>query len=84
MEGLTAQTLESQGGLLFTTKEMLRKKVVELACNENLRLDLGNNLKEYLETVVSWEKVAEQYNKAYTLAQKSVKKGKPVKLPGEF
>ncbi len=25
MEGLTTQTLESEGGLLFTTKEMLRR-----------------------------------------------------------
>jgi len=28
MEGLTAQTLESEGGLLFTNREMLKKKVM--------------------------------------------------------
>src|SRR5665811_528900 len=43
MEGLTAQTLESEGGLLFTTKEMLRTKVIRLAGDEKLRLELGEN-----------------------------------------
>ena len=39
MEGLTAQTLESEGGLLFTTKEMLKRKVIKLALDERLRLE---------------------------------------------
>jgi 1,2-diacylglycerol 3-alpha-glucosyltransferase len=37
VEGLTAQTLESEGGLLFTNKEMLKEKVIRLACDERLR-----------------------------------------------
>ncbi|MBW1995199.1 MAG: hypothetical protein JRI77_12235, partial [Deltaproteobacteria bacterium] len=37
LEGLTAQTLESEGGLLFTNKEILKKKVLRMAYDENLR-----------------------------------------------
>jgi len=84
VEGLTAQTLESEGGLLFTTKDMLRQKVIRMACDENLRLELGENLKRYLERVVSWEIVARQYNKAYSLARKSCNTGQPVVLDLEF
>ncbi|RMF96972.1 MAG: glycosyltransferase [Candidatus Schekmanbacteria bacterium] len=84
LEGLTAQTLESEGGLLFTTKEMLKKKVIRLALDENLRLELGNNLKKYLEEVVCWEKVAEQYNEAYALANEAKKLGKKIDLGLEF
>jgi glycosyltransferase involved in cell wall biosynthesis len=84
MEGLTAQTLESKGGLLFTTKAMLKEQVVRLASDAELRLELGNNLKKYLEEVVSWEVVAGQYNEAYALARKSIDSGKPIELPLEF
>ncbi|MDP2173479.1 MAG: glycosyltransferase [Candidatus Cloacimonadaceae bacterium] len=84
VEGLTAQTLESEGGLLFTTKEMLRQKVIKLATHENLRMELGENLKHYLENVVSWEVVSKQYNDAYKLARNSVRTGKPVVLDLEF
>lgn len=84
LEGLTAQTLESEGGLLFTTKEMLRRKVVRLACDEKLRLELGEKLRRYLEDVVSWEVVAQQYNEAYRLARKAARTGVPVSLPLEF
>jgi len=84
MEGLTAQTLESGGGLLFTTKEMLKNHVIELACNEEARMRMGENLKRYLDEVVSWDLVAEQYNEAYRLARTSTKTGKPVLLPLEF
>ena len=84
MEGLTAQTLESGGGLLFTNKEMLRDQVVTMACNEDLRLRLGENLKKYLDEAVSWELVANQYNEAYELARQSVATGQPVELPLEF
>ncbi len=84
MEGLTAQTLENGGGLLFTTKEMLHRHVVELACNEDARLRMGENLKNYLDEVVSWEVVAEQYNEAYDLAREAKKTGKPVQLPMDF
>ena len=75
MEGLTAQTLESGGGLLFTNKEMLKDQVITMACDEELRLRLGENLKKYLDEVVSWELVANQYNEAYELARQSVATG---------
>jgi glycosyltransferase involved in cell wall biosynthesis len=84
MEGLTAQTLESEGGLLFTTKEMLRQKVIRLACDEELRFALGNNLRRYLEEVVSWEIVARQYDEAYELAREAKRSGKKIELPLEF
>jgi glycosyltransferase involved in cell wall biosynthesis len=84
MEGLTAQTLESEGGLLFTTKEMLRRKVIQLAVDESLRMALGENLKRYLDNVVSWEVVARQYNEAYKLARKALRTGRPVVLDPEF
>ena len=84
MEGLTAQTLESGGGLLFTTKDMLRQHVIRLASDERLRLAMGENLKKYLDTVVSWNVVAGQYNESYDLAREAKKTGKPVMLPMEF
>jgi glycosyltransferase involved in cell wall biosynthesis len=84
MEGLTAQTLESGGGLLFTTKEMLRRHVVTLATNEGARMRMGESLKRYLDEVVSWDVVAEQYNEAYKLARRATKTRKPVLLPLEF
>jgi 1,2-diacylglycerol 3-alpha-glucosyltransferase len=84
MEGLTAQTLESGGGLLFTNRQMLRRHVIELACNEEARLRMGENLKRYLDEVVSWEIVTEQYSQAYELARESVKTNQPVELPKEF
>ncbi|MBN1843273.1 MAG: hypothetical protein JW883_13455 [Deltaproteobacteria bacterium] len=84
MEGLTAQTLESEGGLLFTTKDMLKQKVIRLACQEQLRLKLGENLKCYLDEVVSWEVVAGLYNRAYELAREAKRTGQPVVLDPEF
>ncbi len=84
MEGLTAQTLESSGGLMFTTKEMLKRHVIELACNENARMRMGTALNKYLENVVSWDVVAEQYNEAYELAREARRTEKGVLLPMEF
>ncbi len=84
MEGLTAQTLESNGGLLFTTKQMLREHVIELASNEDARMRMGNNLRKYLDTVVSWDIVAEQYKEAYRLARKAKKSKQLITLPLEF
>ena len=84
MEGLTAQTLESGGGLLFTNKQMLADHVVNLACDEGLRMDLGNNLRDYLENVVSWEVVAAQYDESYQRARVACKTNQPVVLPLEF
>jgi 1,2-diacylglycerol 3-alpha-glucosyltransferase len=84
MEGLTAQTLESGGGLLFSNKQMLREHVVRLASSEDLRMELGDNLKNYLEKVVSWRVVARQYDEAYELARHATRTGKKVVLPPEF
>ena len=84
MEGLTAQTLESGGGLLFTNKKMLRDNVVRLACDEHLRMELGGRLKDYLDTVVSWEVVAEQYGRAYRLARKANELDTSVVLESDF
>ncbi len=84
LEGLTAQALESEGGLLFTTKEMLRKKLIRLATSERLRMTLGDNLKHYLEEVVSWELVARQYDEAYELAREATRTGRKIEFPPEF
>ena len=84
LEGLTAQALESEGGLLFTTKAMLKDKIIRLACDEELRLELGNNLKRYLENVVSWEVVARQYGEAYRLANEAKQTGRRVEIDPEF
>ncbi len=84
LEGLTAQTLESGGGLLFTNKQMLRDAVVRLCCDENLRLELGWRLKQYLDNVVSWEVVAGQYYEAYALARTAKATGRRVEIPPEF
>ncbi|MBW2146184.1 MAG: hypothetical protein JRG73_03520 [Deltaproteobacteria bacterium] len=84
MEGLTAQTLESEGGLLFSTKDMLRQKIIRLACDESLRIQLGEKLKRYLENVVSWEVVARQYNEAYAMARKAKRTNTKIELAMEF
>lgn len=84
MEGLTSQTVESEGGLLFTSKESLKRNVLRLAMDENLRLELGTKLRDYLDTVVSWEIVAKQYLEAYGLAVRKVHKGFPVYIRPEF
>jgi glycosyltransferase involved in cell wall biosynthesis len=83
MEGLTAQTLDSEGGLLFTSKDMLKRHVIELACNESVRLRLGENLRRYLDQVVSWDVVAGQYGRAYDLARRAQRTGKRAELTGE-
>jgi len=84
MEGLTAQTLESGGGLLFTTKDMLREHVMNLATDEGLRMQLGNSLRQYLDEVVSWDVVACQYDEAYQRARLACRTNQPVVLPLEF
>jgi len=84
MEGLTAQTLESGGGLLFTNRKMLRERIVELATNEGLRWELGHKLYRYLLDVVSWEVIARQYYEAYAMANAEVHEKVPVNIPSEF
>ncbi len=84
MEGLTAQTLESGGGLLFTNRKMLKDCVVQLACDEQLRMELGGRLEKYLDEVVSWDVVANQYNEAYQHARDASHNGHRVEFPKEF
>ena len=84
MEGLTAQTLESGGGLLFTNKKMLREQTLRLACDEKLRHELAANLRRYLLEAVSWEVVAGQYAEAYELATAACESKQPAQLPLEF
>ncbi|MHC5034124.1 MAG: glycosyltransferase [Planctomycetota bacterium] len=84
LEGLTAQTLESGGGLLFTNREMLRENVVRLATDEGLRWQLGHNLYRYLMDVVSWEVVAGKYYEAYRVANAEVHEGITIDIPPEF
>jgi len=84
LEGLTAQTLESGGGLLFTNRPMLREAVVRLATDEGLRWELGFRLYRYLMNVVSWEVVAGRYYQAYEAANAEVHRGVCIDIPPEF
>lgn len=84
LEGLTAQTLESEGGLLFTNKQMLKEKVVKLACDKNLRKELSENLKTYLNKVVSWQIVAKKYRQAYKFARLKKIAEKEISFPPDF
>jgi len=84
LAGLTAQALESGGGLLFTNKQMLRANVIRLACDEQLRIKLGENVRRHLEEVVSWDVIARQYLQAYDLARTSLVTGVPVALEREL
>ena len=84
VEALTAQTLESEGGLLFTNKQMLKEKVIRLACDEDLRRQLSENLKKYLKEVVSWEIVTKKYRSAYKFARLKKIAGKEINFPPDF
>jgi len=84
LEGLTAQTIESGGGLLFTNREMLREHILRLAADEGLRWQLGHKLYRYLLDVVSWEVVAGQYYEAYRAANAEAHEGVPIDIPPEF
>jgi len=84
LEGLTAQALESGGGLLFTNKEMLRQQIVRLATNEGLRWELGYNLYRYLTEAVSWELIAQRYYEAYRAANGEARRGVPIDILPEF
>ncbi len=84
LEGLTAQTLKNEGGLLFTDRQMLKEKVIKLACEKDLRNTMSSNLKRYLNEVVSWEIIAKKYKKAYILARLQKIKGEEINLPPDF
>jgi glycosyltransferase involved in cell wall biosynthesis len=84
LEGLTAMTVESEGGLLFTNRETLRRRILRLATQEDLRWRLGEKLKNYLNTKVNWDIVAKQYLNSYRLARCSKDSGMPIRFPMEF
>ncbi|MEA2016759.1 MAG: glycosyltransferase [Actinomycetota bacterium] len=84
LEGLTAQTLDSEGGLLFTNKKMLKEKVIRLACDGNLRRELSKNLKNYLKKNVSWGVVTRKYRRAYRFARLKKIKGEEINFPPDF
>ena len=84
LEGLTSQTIECGGGLLFTNRATLRSGIIRLAVNEPLRWKLGESNKQYLADHVSWKVVARQYVEAYDLAA-AAKRGKTkIDFPPEF
>ncbi len=84
IEGLTAQTVESEGGLLFTNRDTLKRRILRLATNEDLRWHLGEKLKRYLNTRVSWYLVANQYLHCYELAREALENDTRVQCPAEF
>ncbi|MFA5014629.1 MAG: glycosyltransferase [Actinomycetota bacterium] len=84
LEALTAQTLESEGGLLFTNKQMLKEKVIKLACDKDLRKQLSENLKKYLKEVVAWEIIAKKYKNAYKFARLKKIAGREIDFPPDF
>lgn len=84
MEGLTSQTIESQGGLLFTNKPTLRQNLIRLASDRQLRTTLSQNLRVYLENVVSWPVVARHYAQSYELARQGKTTHQKIELPVEF
>jgi len=84
MEGLTSQTLESRGGLLFTDRDSLRRRIIRLASEEDLRWTLGENLKWYLDNVVSWDLVAQQYVDLYETARQALTAGTPAAFAPDF
>jgi glycosyltransferase involved in cell wall biosynthesis len=84
LEALTAQTLESDGGLLFTNKQMLKEKVIRMACNKDLRRKLSENLYKYLKETVAWRIVAKKYKNAYKFARLKKIEGKEIDFPPDF
>lgn len=84
MEGLTSQTLESEGGLLFTDRRSLRRRIVRLACEPEVRKTLSEHLHWYLENRVSWEVVAKHYVQVYEMACEAIQCHKPVSIPYDF
>jgi glycosyltransferase involved in cell wall biosynthesis len=68
LEGLTSQTVESEAGLLFSNQATLRRGLLRLMTQADLRAALAENARAYLHEVVSWDVVAEQYLDAYAAA----------------
>lgn len=84
MEGLSSQTVSSEGGLLFTDMPSLKRGIMRLATSEKVRWKLGENLKRYLDDAVSWEVVADKYYQAYAMAADAKQGTASVDIPAEF
>ena len=84
MEGLSSQTVSSEGGLSFTDKSTLKRAIMRLATSERTRWKLGENLKRYLDQTVSWEVVASQYYQAYAMASNAKAGHLSIDIPPEF
>jgi glycosyltransferase involved in cell wall biosynthesis len=69
VEGLTSQTVESEAGLLFSNTATLERNLLRLMTDASLRAALSANARRYLQEVVSWDVVAEQYLAAYARAR---------------
>ena len=68
----------------YMAKQMLKEKVIRLASNEGLRVEFSQNLKKYLDEVVSWEVVVKKYKEAYKLARLKKIKSIDINLPHDF
>ncbi len=68
VEGLTSQTIESEAGLLFSNAATMRRGLLRLMTQSDLRAELSANARRYVQEVVSWDVVAEQYLDAYAMA----------------
>jgi glycosyltransferase involved in cell wall biosynthesis len=82
-EGLTSQTVESEAGLLFSNEATLRRGLLRLMTNAELRAELSANARSYLQQVVSWDVVAEQYLDAYAMAAAKMRYTAAEKTPAE-
>jgi glycosyltransferase involved in cell wall biosynthesis len=83
LEGLTSQTVESEAGLLFSNDATLRRGLLRLMTNPNLRAELRAHARRYLHEVVSWDIVAEQYLDAYAMAAAKMRYASAAKKPGK-
>lgn len=84
LEEFTSVTVESEGGLLFTNRETLKRGIMRLATQEELRWQLGEKLRLFLARRVSWDKVAKQYVKCYQLCRYSKTSNTPIRFPLDF
>lgn len=84
MEGLSSQTVSSEGGLMFTDMDSLKRDIMRLATSEKTRWKLGENLKRYLDNVVSWDVVAGQYYQAYEMANEAKAGRLSIDIPAQF
>ncbi|HEY7350680.1 MAG TPA: glycosyltransferase [Ktedonobacterales bacterium] len=82
-EGLTSQTVESEAGLLFSNDATLRRGLLRLMTSANVRAELGAHARTYLQEVVSWDVVAEQYLDAYAMAAAKMRYTLADKTPTE-